>query len=101
MSAPGYPPPPPHYGYGYPPQQQQGNGLAVSGMVLGIIGVVLFWIPVIGWILAILAIVFGGIGIAKANNGAPGKGMAVAGLVLGIVSIALYVLVVVAVVSDS
>lgn len=102
MSNQGYPPPPPQqYGYGYSPQQQ-GNGMAVTAMVLGIIGVVLFWIPVLGWILAILAIIFGGVGIAQANKRAgSGKGMAIAGLVLGIVSIALYVIVVVAVVSNS
>lgn len=101
MSGPGYPPPPSQqYGYGYPPQQQ-GNGLAVTGMVLGIVGIVFFWLPIFGWILAILAIIFGGVGIARANKGASGKGMAVAGLVLGIVSIALYVIIVVAIVSNN
>ncbi len=42
----------------------------------------MFWLA---WILAILAIVFGAVGRAKANQGAPNGGMAVAGLVLGIV----------------
>ena len=45
-----YPPPghygPPPYGVCFAPPQQ-GNGLAVAGMVCGIIGVVLFWIPVL------------------------------------------------------
>jgi hypothetical protein len=94
----GYPPAPP--GYGYPPQQQS-NGMAVSGMVLGILAVVLFWLPVVGWILAILAIIFGALGIARGNKGASGKGMAIAGLVLGIISIALYIIIVIAVVSNN
>jgi hypothetical protein len=46
--------------------------------VLGIVG---FFLP----ILSFLALVFGAIGISKANQGAAGKGMAVAGLVLGII----------------
>jgi 1-acyl-sn-glycerol-3-phosphate acyltransferase len=82
----GYPAAPMYGGY---PSPQQGNGLAVAGMVCGIVGLVLFWIPVLGWILAILAIIFSGVGIAKANKGASGKGQAVAGLVLGVVSIGL------------
>ena len=86
--------PQPNYG-GYP--QQQGNGIATAGMVCGIIGVVLFWLPVIGWILAILAIIFGGVGISKANKGAPNKGGAIAGVVLGVVSIVGYVVLVIAV----
>jgi hypothetical protein len=101
VTSPGYPSaPPPGYGYGYPPQQQS-NGMAVTALVLGIIGAVLFWLPIVGWILAILAIIFGGVGIARANRGASGKGMAIAGLVLGIASIALYVIVVIAVVSNN
>src|SRR4051794_5313235 len=95
-----YPGPPAQYGYGAPPmyggypRAQQGNGLAVAGMVCGIVGLVLFWVPILGWILAILGIVFGGVGIARANAGAANKGMAITGVVLGIVSIALYLLVI-------
>ena len=80
--------------YGYTPgpqgapQMQQGNGMAVAGLVLGIIGFVLFWVPFLGWILALLGIIFGGLGIGKANKiGGKGKGMAIAGLVLGILGL--------------
>ncbi|GAB2472520.1 hypothetical protein [Jatrophihabitans fulvus] len=91
----------PQGGYGYPPAQQQGNGIATAGMVCGIISVVLFWIPIVGWILAILGIVFGGVGIAKANKGAPNKGFGIAGVVCGIVSLVAYVAVVVAVINNN
>ncbi len=79
-------------GHGYPPPiPRPGNGMATAGMVNGIISVVLFWLPIIGWILAVLGIVFGGIGISRANSGARGKGMAISGVVLGIASLVLYV----------
>jgi len=98
---PGQYPPAPQYGPpGYGPPPGQSNGMAVTGMVCGIIGLVLFWLPVVGWILAILGIIFGGVGIAKANAGGPNKGMAIAGVVLGIVSISLYVIIVAIVVNS-
>lgn len=53
------------------------NGMAIASLVLGIVGIFLPF-------LSILAVIFGGIGISKANQGASGKGMAIAGLVLGI-----------------
>jgi hypothetical protein len=58
--------------------QRASNGMATASLVLGILG---FFLP----ILSVLALIFGGIGISKANQGAGGKGLAVAGLVLGIV----------------
>ncbi len=60
-------------------------GFGVTALVLGIVAVFLCWIPLIGLILPVLALVFGGIGIYLRN----GKGMAVAGLVLGIITFAL------------
>lgn len=53
------------------------NGLATASLVLGILGL---FIPILG----VLAVIFGSIGISKANQGASGKGLAIAGLVLGI-----------------
>ncbi|HTR50766.1 MAG TPA: hypothetical protein VMJ10_08680 [Kofleriaceae bacterium] len=69
--APTYPPPP------------QGNGMAVAAMVLGILAIVLCWIPFLNWGLALLAIIFGALGIGAANKRGSGKGMAIAGLVCG------------------
>jgi hypothetical protein len=60
------------------------NGFAVASLVLGILAVVLFftfWIP---FVLGILAIVFGAIGIARANRmGGRQKGLAIAGIICG------------------
>jgi hypothetical protein len=72
------------------------NGLGLAGMVCGIVGVVLGWIPFVFWlgfILGILALVFGAIGRGRfgrgeANNG----GQATAAIVLGAVAIVFGVL---------
>ena len=73
------------------PAQPATNGMAVASLVLGIVGLVFSFIPIIGliaWPLVILGIVFGGVGLSKANEvpGAP-KGMAVAGLTCSIVGL--------------
>src|SRR2546428_5663968 len=72
------------------------NGLATAAMVLGILCIVLAWLPPLGFILAILAIVFGAVGLGRANAGAGNKGQAVAGLVLGVIGIVIPLLLLVA-----
>jgi hypothetical protein len=84
---------PPGYG-GYPQPSRGTNGLAIAGLVCGIIGLLIANI-----ILGPLAIIFGGIGLSRANKGASGKGMAIAGIVLGIVDVVIWI-VVIAVVSN-
>ena len=97
--------PPPNYGFsdqpgaapqgypggmpgGAPGGQPQGNGMAVAGLVLGILALVLFFITWPSWILAILGIIFGALGISKANKiGGKGKGMAIAGLVCAVLGL--------------
>jgi hypothetical protein len=72
-------------GQGQAPQQE-GNGMAVAGMVLGIISLVFCWFPFLNWILALLGIIFGALGIGKGNRVGKGKGMAIAGLACGVVA---------------
>jgi hypothetical protein len=60
-------------------------------MVCGIVGLVLF-----NFILGPLAIVFGGVGLTRANRGAAHRHMAVAGIILGVVDIAIFVVLLVA-----
>lgn len=77
--------------YGMPIQPQ--NGMGTAGLVCGIIGLALSWIWCLGGPLGILGIIFGGIGISKANQGqATNKGSATAGLVCGIVAIGLLIM---------
>lgn len=73
----------------YPaPTPQPRNGLAVAAMVLGIVGavlsltVILFWLS---WLPALLAVVFGAIGLGHVRKGlATNRAMALAGVILGV-----------------
>lgn len=68
------------------------QGLAIASMVLGIIGLVLSCcVPIVPIILALLAVILGGVSLAKKQDG---KGMAIAGLVCGIITLvpAIYIL---------
>lgn len=68
-------------------QKPPSNGLAVAGLVLGITGAVLALIPLVGvflcWLPALLAIIFGFIGIATANRTGLRKTEAIWAVVLG------------------
>ena len=65
------PPPPPPVGMPRPGENvTQTNGLATASLVLGILSLVLFFTFVIAWVLGILAVIFGGIGVSRANQGA-------------------------------
>jgi hypothetical protein len=57
-----------------------GNGMAVTSMILGLVG---FCVPVICGCLAIL---FGFLGLGRSKQTGSGKGMAIAGLILGVVN---------------
>jgi Domain of unknown function (DUF4190) len=82
------------------PASTPSNGFAVASLVLGIVSLVLFftiWLP---FLLGTLAIVFGALGISKANKpGGRQKGLAIAGLVCGVVGIVIAVLFIVAIVN--
>ncbi|HLH45971.1 MAG TPA: DUF4190 domain-containing protein [Acidimicrobiales bacterium] len=67
------------------------NGFAIASLVLSIVG--FFFLSII---LGPLGVIFGGIGLRRANAGASGRGMAIAGIVIGIVDIILFVILVIA-----
>lgn len=94
---PGYPPPPPGYPgapayhpYGSPagphPMQRR-NGIGVAALVVGIVSLLLCWFPVVGFILGVVALVFGIVGTRRtARREADNHGQAIAGLVLGVIA---------------
>jgi hypothetical protein len=78
---------------GQPAQQNHvGNGLAIAGLVCGLVG--LLFLPIV---LGPLAIIFGGIGLSRANRGAGHKGMSMAAIFLGIADLVVMVIYTVAI----
>lgn len=82
-----------HYAGPYQPAPQppKGSGLAVTSLVLGIIGLLLAFVPFLGFlgiVLGLIGLPFGIIGWVGAGKGKrAGKGMAIAGSVLALVTI--------------
>jgi len=74
-----------------PTNKHLGNGLAVAGLVCGLIGLLF-----INYVLGPLAIIFGGVGLSRANRGAGHRGMSIAAIVLGILDLIVFAVVVVA-----
>jgi hypothetical protein len=87
-----YQPVPPVPWHGQPPK---GSGLAIAAMVLGIIALLLSWLPIINNLAAVLALVGLGLGIPallRARRGTHGgKGLAITGLVTSVVALVLVV----------
>jgi hypothetical protein len=72
------------------PPARRGNGLATAALTCGILAAVLGWIPVVfvlAAVLAVLAIVFGIIGLARSRERGSGRGFAITGIVTGSVGI--------------
>lgn len=91
------PPQAPYQYYAPPPfaPPKKGAGLAIASLVLGIIALLLSWVPIINNLAAVLAVVGLGLGIPallRARKGThEGRGMAIAGLVTSVVAIAVVI----------
>jgi len=72
---------------------RQGNGLAVAGMVLGIVSLVLICIWFVSLPCAIVGLCLSVVGKNKARETNSGGGMAITGLVLSCVTLALLVII--------
>jgi hypothetical protein len=82
-----------------PEDKPRTDGMSIAAMVCGILS---FFVPILGLVLAILAIIFGGVGLGRTNRDPElkGRGMAVTGLVLGILGM-LFVIMVLTILSLS
>jgi hypothetical protein len=85
---PGYVQPAPGPQYYLPTPAPAENGFGVTGLVLGIIGLVFSWIPGLNLLLGVLATIFGALGWTKSRKGrATNGGPALAGMIMGIITI--------------
>lgn len=65
------------------------NSLGLAGMILAILGIFLGWIPVLGWIIWFLGVIFSVVGVLKSP-----RGFAIAGLVISFVWLIIFVFIV-------
>ncbi|MEU5462882.1 DUF4190 domain-containing protein [Streptomyces althioticus] len=76
-----------HHGTGHGQPTGTGerrNGFGIAALVLGIVGVLLFWTAFGGIVLGLLAVVFGVLGFRRGRRGVATNGtMAIIGAVLG------------------
>ena len=86
----------PHTPAPAPAPVQPSNGLGTAGFVVGLIGLLFSFLPVIGviaWPLVILGVIFSAVGISRANKGAAtNKGLAIAGLTVSIIGLVICIL---------
>jgi hypothetical protein len=72
-------------------QRPPSNGLAVAGLVLGIVGLLTALIPLVGWFFAflpaLLAVIFGHIGFGTAKRTGLRKGESIASVLLGYIAL--------------
>lgn len=66
---------------------EEKKGMSIASMVLGIVGLVAWCIPLFGYPVSILAIIFGVIGKKKGA-----RGMAIAGIIMGAISLVITII---------
>lgn len=64
------------------------NAMGTAGFIIALVTIFLFWIPVLGWILWLLGLIFSGIGVMRKP-----KGLAIAGLVISLIGLILLIVV--------
>lgn len=91
----------PGYGYSQPAinyspygtvEAQKPKGMAITALVLGIVGFIFSWF-VFGGIFALVGLVLGIIALMKTKTGGGGKGFAIAGIVLGSIGLVISILI--------
>jgi len=67
--------------------EKQSNGVAVAGLVFGILALILGWIPVLGWIFCIVGLICSIVGMVNVKKKNSGKAPSIIGLITSIVGI--------------
>lgn len=65
------------------PNRSAVNGFAIGSLVVGIIALVVSWVPFAGWLFGAVAIVLGALSRRQAKAG---NGIGLAGLILGVIA---------------
>ncbi len=74
-------------------ENQSTNGMATAGFVLALITLFFGWVPVLGWIMWVLGLIFSSVGLAKAKSvGGKGRGLAIAGLIISLLGVIMILL---------
>lgn len=68
-------------------QRHNSNGMGTAGFVLALLSLLLAWVPVLGWIMWLLGVVFSLIGLFKSP-----RGLAIVGMVLSMIVLGAYML---------
>ena len=68
--------------------EKKTNGTGIAGFVLAIIALFLGWIPILGWIIWLLGLIFSFIGVFNRP-----RGFAIAGLIISLIVIILLIFV--------
>lgn len=63
-------------------QRYKSNGLGTAGFITSLLGLLLSWIPVLGWILWLVGALLSLIGVFKSP-----KGLAITGLILSLITL--------------
>ena len=61
-------------------QRHKSNGMGTAGFVLALLSLLLAWVPVLGWILWLLGVVFSFIGLFRSP-----RGLAIVGITLSLI----------------
>jgi len=68
--------------------QKKSNGMGTAGFVLALIALFLGWIPIVGWLVWLLGLIFSFIGVFRKP-----KGLAIAGLVISLIGIIILIVI--------
>ena len=69
-------------------EQKKSNGIGTAGFIIALVALFLGWIPIFGWILWVLGLLFSFIGVFKSP-----RGLSIAGLVISFIGVILIVFV--------
>ena len=63
-------------------QRYKSNGLGIAGFITSLLGLLLSWVPILGWILWLVGVLLSLIGVFKSP-----RGLAITGLILSLITL--------------